>query len=302
MKVVMAGGTGFIGRCLLHELLAGGDEVHLLLRTDPGDLPRGIRTTRWDGRTMGDWARELEGADAIINLAGAPLAGGRWTRRRRDLLRRSRIEPTRLLVEAAGRMRRSPRVLVNGSAVGIYGDVPEGTVTEGSPRGSGFLADLCFQWEEAAYAAGDFGLRVVLPRPGIVLGAGGGALKRMLTPFRFFVGGVIGTGRQWVPWIHLDDMVGILRSALREEWMEGPINATAPGPVRMEELAEAIGEALRSPAWLPVPPLPLRLAFGKMSSVLLTGQRAVPAKLLENAYRFRFPQLQEALRDLLRPG
>jgi uncharacterized protein (TIGR01777 family) len=302
MRVVIAGGTGFIGRRLLHELLAGGDEVHLLLRTDPGDLPRGIRTTVWDGRTMGDWVRELEGTDAIINLAGAPLAGGRWTERRRDSLRRSRIEPTRLLVEAAGRMRRSPRVLVNGSAVGIYGDVPEGTVTEGSPHGSGFLADLCSQWEEAARAAKDFGLRVVLPRPGLVLGAEGGALKKMLAPFRFFVGGVIGTGRQWVPWIHQDDMVGILRSALREEWMEGPINATAPDPVRMEELAEAIGEVLRSPAWLSVPPLPLKLAFGEMSSVLLTGQRAVPTRLLGNGYSFRFPQLKEALRSLFRPS
>jgi uncharacterized protein len=302
MRVVLAGGTGFIGRRFLHELLIGGDEAHLLLRTDPGDLPRGIRVSRWDGRKMGDWVRELEGADAIVNLAGAPLAGGRWTEKRRELLRRSRIETTRLLVEAAGSMRRSPRVLVNSSAVGIYGDVPEGTVSEASPRGSGFLAELCSQWEDAALAAKDVGLRVVLPRPGIVLGADGGALRKMLTPFRYFVGGVIGTGRQWVPWIHQDDMVGILRSALREEWMEGPINATAPDPVRMEDLAATIGEILRSPSWLSVPPLALRIAFGEMSSVLLTGQRAVPAKLLENGFSFRFPQLTEALRSLLRPS
>jgi uncharacterized protein (TIGR01777 family) len=192
-------------------------------------------------------------------------------------------------------------VFVNGSAVGIYGDVPEGTVTEGSPRGSGFLADLCSQWEEAALAAKDIGLRVVLPRPGIVLGAEGGALKRMLPPFRFFVGGVIGTGRQWVPWIHQDDMVGILRSALRQEWMEGPINATAPDPVRMEELAETIGEVLRRPTWLSVPPQALRLAFGEMSSVILTGQRVIPSRLLEAGHSFRYPELKGALLSLLHP-
>ena len=297
MKILLAGGTGFIGRRLQAELRRSGDDVTLLVRSGASPGHEGTRAVRWDGREGGEWERALEGADAVVNLAGAPIAGWRWTAARRELLRRSRIDPTRAIVHAIRRASRPPSVLINASAVGFYGDVPEGEVTEETPRGSGFLPELCAEWESTAMEAERGGVRVVALRTGIVLAAGEGAMARMVLPFRLFVGGPLGGARQWFPWIHAEDVVGSILFLIRGS-VSGPVNIVAPHPVRMSEFARTLGAVLHRPSWLPVPSFFLRALLGDMARVVLEGQRAIPAKLLQNRYPFRHPELAPALRDL----
>ena len=241
----------------------------------------------------------LERCDAVVNLAGEPLLGRRWTAARRATLRDSRVGLTADLVRALEAARTRPRVFVSGSAVGYYGDRVDEILTEDSARGVGFLADLCRDWEEEARRAEALGLRVVLLRTGVVLGRGGGALAQMLPAFRLGAGGPIGSGRQYLPWIHLRDGVAILVAALSDDRMRGPVNLVSPEPATSREFAKALGHALGRPAFLPMPALALRVIFGQAAEVMLASQRAVPAALERLSFPFAFRRLDTALSDVL---
>ena len=304
MKVVVAGGSGFIGSSLMKRLAGDGHSVVLLSRslTPKAPLPPGVTMARWDGVTRGEWWSAVDGADAVVNLSGESIADGRWTAARKQALTESRLNSTRAIVDAIAGARARPGVLVNISAVGYYGDVPEGDVLESHPPGRGFLPELSVQWEREALRARGSGVRVVLPRVGIVLDAGGGALPRMALPFRLFAGGPLGSGTQWMPWVHLDDALGIILMAIREPALEGPVNVSAPGIVRMSEFCRELGRALGRPSWFPVPSFVLRLILGEMSVVVLSGQRAIPGKALDAGYAFRYPDLAGALTSVFAPS
>jgi uncharacterized protein len=302
MRITIAGGTGFIGGALVEALIARGDRPTLLTRDPEAAQARwGAKAAfaAWDGRNDGDWVKTLDGADAVVNLSGASIAGGRWTPARKLVLIKSRVESTRALVSALSRAARRPKVLVNASAVGFYGDAPDGVSTETSPQGRDFLAALCGQWEREALAAEPLGARVVLARLGVVLGPGG-ALAKMALPFKLFLGGPVGTGRQPLPWIHLEDAVGALLFALDREDLSGPVNVVAPGGASNREFSAALGRALGRPSWAPVPAFALELALGEMSGMLLKGQNAVPKKLLAAGYAFKHETADSALAAVYR--
>lgn len=298
MKIVLSGGTGFIGRALLKRLLEKGHTVVLLARNPDAarrDAENGVTVIQWDGKNVGEWRKEVDGADAIVNLAGEPVVGKRWTDEQKSRILGSRVNATKAIVAAIEQASMRPSVLMNASAVGYYGDVESGDVTESHPKGSGFLGDLCAQWEEAALKAERLGARVVCLRIGIVLEKDGGALSKMIPPFQMFMGGPLGSGRQWVPWVHREDLIHIILFALENKNLSGPVNATSPEPVTMKEFCSALGKAMHRPSWAPVPAFVLRILLGESSKVLLTGQRAVPQKLRASGYTFRYPRLDEAL-------
>jgi uncharacterized protein (TIGR01777 family) len=234
--------------------------------------------------------------DAVVNLAGESIADGRWTDARKRAIRESRVEATRALVAAMRTASPRPRVLVSGSAIGFYGDTGDAEVDESTPAGTGFLADVCRAWEAEATKAEPLDIRVVRARFGIILGPDGGALARMLLPFRAFVGGPIGSGRQWMSWVQRDDAIGLVRTAIENEALSGPLDVTAPAPVRNADFARTLGHVLERPAVVPTPAFALRLALGEMASMLLTGQRVLPAAALAAGYAFRHPELEGALR------
>jgi uncharacterized protein len=296
MLIGLTGSTGLIGRALTRYLLENGHKVRAFGRSDPGDVP----FVRWDlEETLGDPA-QLAGLDAFVNLAGEPLAEGRWTPERKQRMRTSRVEGTRNVVEAlSGLASGRPGTLINASAVGYYGDRNEEILDEESPPGTGFLPDLCRDWESEGLAARNSGIRVVMVRTGIVLAREGGALPKMLTPFRLGIGGRLGSGRQYFPWIHLVDEVRLIEFALLHRDIEGPLNVTSPNPVTNARFTRELAGALRRPAILPVPRFSLRLLFGEMANTLLEGQRAMPRKALEMGFAFRYPTLRDALADLL---
>jgi len=257
-------------------------------------------SVRWDPEAGAIDSGGLEGCDAVVHLAGENVGAGRWTAARKAAIRNSRVKGTRLLCEALANLARPPKTLVCASAIGYYGDRGEEVLTEESPPGAGFLPDVCREWEAAAEAAVRKGIRVVHLRIGMVLSPKGGALPRMLPPFRAGLGGVIGTGRQYVSWVALDDLTGIVLHALSREELRGPVNAVAPRPVTNRELTEALGKVLSRPTLLPVPSFALRLAVGEMADpLLLASARVAPRRLEETGYRFRFPELRAALRHLL---
>jgi uncharacterized protein (TIGR01777 family) len=303
MKIVVAGGTGFIGRNLVKVLGESGHHVIVLTR-NPGrarnDADPAARLEQWDGRTVGEWRSHVSGADAVINLAGESIEAKRWTRSRKDRIVRSRVEATRALVGAMGLAVSKPRVFLSASAVGYYGSVEDGDVTEGHPKGAGFLSDVCEQWEHEARKAELLGLRVVILRMGVVLGDDGGALEKMILPFKLFVGGPLGSGNQWFPWVHRDDVVGAALFAIENANLSGPVNLSAPESVNMKQFCEALGEVLRRPSWIAVPGLILRLALGEMSEMLLTGQRQIPSVLTNAGYAFRHSKLAPALLSAVR--
>ena len=297
MKVVVTGGTGFLGSALVAALAGRGDETVVVTR-DPSraELPPGARGIGWDGL-----ATAVDGADAVVNLAGETIAQ-RWTTAAKARIVGSRAQAAERVGAALRAAKEPPAVLVNASAVGFYGDRGDEELTEESPAGSGFLAETTLSWERAAREAVPDGVRLVLLRTGFVLGEEGGGLSKMLIPFRFGLGGPLGSGRQWVPWIHRDDLVALLLAALDDARYEGPVNGTAPAPVPMKELAAALGRVLRRPAFAPAPAFAIRAAMGEMASLVLDGQRALPRKALALGFRFRFPDLEPALRDLLAPA
>lgn len=298
MKIVLTGATGFLGARLVAHLAEEGHEVVLLTRTLQQESRPGVRRVLWDGVRGGAWVGEIDGADAVINLAGEPIAAQRWSPAQKEKILRSRIDATRAVVEAIRGAVTRPRVLINASAVGYYGDVPEGEVTEERKPGSGFLAETCLHWEEEAAKAKDLGVRVAMMRTGIVLGDGGGALARMLVPFRLYVGGPLGNGAQWFPWIHRDDVVGALVHVLQTPSLDGPVNTSAPEPVTMRQFCLVLGNVLHRPSWMPVPAYLLRLVMGEMAVLVLSGQRTVPRKLLASGYKFRYHNVLQALEAL----
>ncbi len=295
----MAGGSGFVGRALVAALAARGDSVLLLTRGGAGSgADRRVRTLAWDGKSTGDWVRELDGADAAVNLCGENVAAGRWTPTRKIQLIKSRVDSTRALVAAISQAARRPKALINASAVGYYGTSPEGECVEGAPQGRDFLAALCGQWEREALAAEPLGVRVVTARLGVVLGDGGGALAKMSLPFKLFAGGPLGSGRQPVPWIHRDDAVGALLFALERDALTGPVNVVAPQALDNRAFSAALGRALGRPSWLPAPAFALKAALGEMSSMVLGGQRAAPKKLQAAGFSFKYPDADAALAAL----
>ena len=297
MRVFVTGASGLIGRALCAALLAAGHEVSGLSRTGASSrLPEGTRVVVGDPTVTGAWLEALAACDACVHLAGEPLAAGRWTAERKRRIRESRILSTRLLASALSGG--GPSVLVSGSAVGYYGPRGDEELDESSPPGDDFLARLCQEWEAAAQAA-TTRVRVVHLRTGLVLSGEGGALPELARPFRFFLGGPIGKGEFFEPWIHLADEVSLIRFALEHPALVGPLNATAPNPVRNRELAQAIGRVLRRPSALPVPPFALRLALGELSAAATSGQRALPRKALEHGFAFSFTEVTKALEDLL---
>jgi uncharacterized protein (TIGR01777 family) len=293
MKIVVAGGTGFIGEPLVRRFVARGDDVAVLTR-NPAHVHAG-RPLQWDGRTQGSWSAEAAAADAVINLAGENIAGGRWTAERKKRLVASRLDATGAIVEALRASPRPGRTLVNASATGVYGDRQDEQLDESSSRGSGFLADLVAQWEAAARAAEPFA-RLVILRFGVVLAADGGALKKMILPFKLGAGGPIGSGRQWMSWIGRDDAVRMIEWAVDRAETAGVYNATAPEPVRNRDFARALGTALHRPSFIPTPGFALRLAFGQMADeALLAGQRVLPRRATSEGFTFDAPALVHAL-------
>ena len=292
MRVVIAGGTGFLGTALVSRLRESGHAATVLTRH-----PRSTQDVQWNPYgPPADWAHVLEGADAVINLTGAPIAR-RWTRAHKQEMWKSRVLSTRALVAAMRSVRRMPATLVNASAIGIYGDRGDAPLTEESAPGSGFLASLVEEWEkEAQSAAPD--ARVVLLRTGIALSREGGAFPQMALPFRLFAGGPLGSGRQYVSWIHRDDWTAMVSWALTAAAVSGPLNATAPHPVTNLELARTLGRVLRRPAFMPAPAFALRAMLGEMAEAILTGQRVRPAQAQTLGFDFRYPDLDGALRAI----
>ena len=301
MQIVVTGGTGFIGRPLCAALCQEGHQVTLLTRRIEAErsCDSTVTAVEWNGRTAGDWEHCLDGADAVINLAGAPIADGRWTGARKQLLVESRVLTTRLLVEALSRRFSKLRTLVSASGIGYYGASDDRVLDEGAPPGQGFLPDLCLAWEAEALRATEFGVRVVMLRTGMVLERDGGALPKMLLPFRLFAGGPIMPGTQWVSWIHRLDHIGLIKWALTTPSVSGPVNAVAPEAVTMHRFCDSIGRVLHRPSWLPVPGFALDIALGELGTLMTTGQRITPAKALSGGYSFRYPTLEPALRAIL---
>ena len=297
MNVAVSGSSGFIGSALVPSLAAGG---HRVLRLVRGVVP-GADCIRWDPSGAG--VRDvslLEGLDAVVHLAGENIAGGRWTERRKAEIRRSRVDGTRRLVEAFGKLARPPKVLVVASAIGFYGDRGGEVLTEESPAGHDFLAQVCREWEAAAAEAAKLGVRVVSPRFGIVLSPDGGALQKMLLPFRLGAGGKVGSGQQNWSWIALDDVVGAIQHALVSEALAGPVNVVAPAAVTNADFTRVLGRVLRRPTIAPLPAFAARLMLGEMAdALLLASARVVPKRLQETGYPFRYPDLEGALRHLL---
>ncbi|HEY4644291.1 MAG TPA: TIGR01777 family oxidoreductase [Bacteroidota bacterium] len=304
MRILLAGGTGFIGRKLYGALTGDGHSVTVLSRSDSTArriLGQKAAVVEWDGKSLVGLRPSVDGLDAIVNLSGESIAGRRWSSRQKERLLSSRLEPTRAIVKAIGQSDKKPALLINQSAVGYYGNTGDAEITEDHLPGSDFLATLCQKWEAEAKDAEEYGVRVVRLRTGIVLGRDGGALERMLVPFRLFVGGPIGSGKQWTSWIHLDDVIGVIRFALTNAKVEGPVNCTAPEALTNLRFSKTLGRILRRPSWAPVPAFVLKVLFGEMAeAVLLGGQRVVPGKLMQLGYEFRFPRLQEAFEDIFR--
>jgi uncharacterized protein (TIGR01777 family) len=298
MRIVIAGGTGFLGQPLATQLRADGHDVVVLTRRgDTAPAGRSARVVAWTPNgEAGAWASEIDGAGAVVNLAGEPIAGRRWTAAHKAGILESRVLATRSVVAAIGRAASPPAVLVNGSAVGYYGPHGDEIVTEHTGQGSDFLGQVCGKWEAEAQRASSDRTRVVCVRTGIVLEKAGGALPQMLPPFKLGVGGPVGSGRQYWPWIHREDWVALVSWAIREPAAAGPVNATAPQPVTSAEFARALGRALHRPAFMPAPGFALRLLLGEMAdSLLLSGQRAIPQRVEGAGFGFRHPRLDAAL-------
>ncbi len=300
MRILIAGGTGFIGKAMVARL-AREHSVAVLTRNPQraqASLPAGVQAVGWDGATLGEWVSHLAHSEVVINLAGEPIAQ-RWTPAVKQRLWDSRVKTTALIAQAIAQASPRPRLLLQASAIGIYDQSPETTADENGPYGTGFLAELGKAWEAAAQLVHEHGVRLCCMRIGVVLGAGGGALERMLTPFKLGVGGPLGSGRQWLSWIHIDDVVGAAAFLLERDDLAGAFNFTAPEPVTMHEFARTLGRVLLRPAVVRAPAFALRLLLGEMAEFLLQGSRVLPKRLLEAGYKFQYPNLEAALRQLL---
>lgn len=302
MKILLSGGTGFIGSALIKYLSSFPYDLVLLTRGESRMELRGALTLKyvhWDPSARGPWERELNGCNVVINLIGKNVFEERWNETVKSEILRSRIVPTLLLVEAIGKAEQKPQLLISASAVGFYGNRHDETITEASAGGSDFLADVVRQWEGAAYQAEQYGVRVATPRIGLVLEKSGGMIGKMLLPFQLFIGGPIGNGKQFLPWVHMDDVVRGIVYPMENEQFRGVYNLVSPYPVSMKEFAKTFGSVLHRPSWLPVPDVALKLLYGEGANVILSGQRAIPERLNAAGYQFSYPDLRPALANIV---
>ncbi|MDR4495635.1 MAG: TIGR01777 family oxidoreductase [Nitrospirales bacterium] len=302
MKIVIAGGTGFVGRHLLELLIREGHSVIILSRhPEKFSLSSSplLSTLQWDGRHQDKWAQTCEGADVVVNLSGASIADSRWTDKRKQVLAESRVASTRTLLQAIQSWSTKPHTFISASGVGFYGDPKAAIVDETSKSGRGFLAELCRTWEAEALQGETIGIRVLPVRFGMVLGLDGGALPKMMFPFKLFLGGPVLPGSQYVSWIHQDDLSRMILWLSMTPSIAGPVNGVAPEPVTMRQFCAALGQAMHRPSVLPVPEFVLRIGLGEMSTVLTTGQRAHPKKALEGRFSYSYPTIQSALHSLM---
>lgn len=301
MRVLITGGSGLIGRALATDLARDGNEIIILGRRPERviGLPRNVRAEKWDGRTTEGWHSLANGADAIVNLAGEDISSKRWSDERKLAIRQSRLNASQAVVQAVKAAVNKPAVVIQASGIGYYGPCGNEEITEETPPGHDFLAKLATDWEASTASLEALGVRRVVIRTGVVLSIAGGAFPRMLLPFKFFVGGRLGNGRQWFPWIHIADEVGAIRFLIENKTARGPFNLTAPVPLNNAGFSRLLGKQLHRPSLIPTPAFALQLVFGEMATILLDGQRALPKRLLQLGYTFRFPEADMALRDLL---
>ena len=302
MRVLITGGAGLIGSALSRSMAADGHEVIVLSREPEKvkTLPAGVKVQKWDGKSAAGWGQLADGAGAIVNLAGAGIADQRWSAERKQLIRQSRLDAGKAVMEAIAQAETKPAVLIQASAVGYYGTQQgDAQVTEAFSPGSDFLAKICFDWEASTAAVAKFGVRRAVIRTGVVLSNDGGAFPKQVMPFKFFAGGPVGSGKQWYPWIHIEDQVRAIQFLIQNSQASGPFNLAAPNPVTNKEFGQFVGEALGRPAFMPAPGLAMKGVFGEMSVILLEGQRAIPQKLLDLGFKFKYETAQAALRNLL---
>jgi uncharacterized protein len=305
MKIAISGATGFVGSSLVKRLHSEGHTILVLSRNPnfaqrvfPSSAFPNVEIIAYTPRVSGTWQDAIAGCNGVVNLAGEPIAEERWTRERKQELLNSRKLGTQKIVEAIGKVNPRPTVLVNASAIGYYGTSETATFDENSPPGQDFLSQICQEWEGEARKVKDAGVRLVILRFGIVLG-NGGALGKMITPFKLFAGGPIGSGRQWFSWIHIDDIVSLIIQALTKQTMDGVYNATAPNPVRMNDLSTTMGHVMNRPSWLPVPSFALEAMLGDGAKVVLEGQQVLPKQTLESGFQYQYANLESALRQIL---
>lgn len=306
MKVAITGATGFVGSRLVERLQEEGDQI-LVFTRDPDRARRvfpdaafpNVEVVAYSPLESGNWQQKISGCDGVVNLAGAPIAESRWTPERKQEILDSRKIGTQKIVEAIAEANPRPSVLVNSSAIGYYGSSETKTFDETDSPGDDFLAQVCREWEAEAEKVKESGTRLVILRTGIVLGMGG-ALAKMLPPFRLFAGGPLGSGRQWFSWIHRDDLVNLMIKALREPDMQGVFNATAPNPVRMAQLCQTLGQIMHRPSWLPVPDLALEMLLGDAAKVILEGQQVLPKRTQAHGFEYQYPTVKQALEEVLK--
>jgi len=305
MRVAITGATGFVGSRLVEKLQEGNHQILVLTRNldharrvFPSSSFPNVEIQAYSPLESGEWQQKISGCDGVVNLAGAPIAESRWTPERKQEILNSRKIGTEKIVEAIAQAQPRPGVLVNSSAIGYYGTSETKMFEESSSPGDDFLAEVCQAWETAAEKVKQSGTRLVILRTGIVLGMGG-ALAKMLPPFRMFAGGPLGSGRQWFSWIHRDDLVNLILTALMHPELEGTFNATAPNPVRMSEFCQAMGEILHRPSWLPVPNFALEMLLGDAAQVVLEGQQVLPKRTQAYKFEYQYPTVKSALKEIL---
>lgn len=306
MRVIITGGTGLIGRALAKSLAQDGAEVILLSRSPEKavNLPQNVRAVQWDGRSAAGWGDLVNGTEAIVNLAGAGIAGdglipSRWTKQRKAILIQSRVDAGRAVTEAVTAAEHKPAVLIQASAVGYYGPHDDEIITEGHPAGTDFLArSVCTPWEESTQVVETQGVRRCIIRTGLVLDTNDGVLPLLALPVRFFVGGTMGSGRQYMPWIHIDDQVSAIRFLINQSDAQGPYNLNAPNPVNNTNFTKTLGHVLGRPTVIPVPSFALKAILGEMATIVIEGQRTMPERLSDSGYQFAYTDLEAALRQL----
>lgn len=302
MRIIITGGTGLIGRALCPLLLADGHLVTVLSRNpdETRGMPHGIRIEKWDGKTIEGWGHWVNGTDVIINLAGTGIADRPWTDNRKKVIRESRIHAGLAIQKAIGEAKQKPKVLIQASAVGYYGARHDDEIiTEEAAPGKDFLAKVCFDWEMSTAPISRMGIRRPILRTGIVLSKEGGALPKMTLPFKFFAGGPLGSGKQWMPWIHITDEVRAIKFLLDNPKADGPFNLASPNPVTNQQFGEILGATMRRPSFMPTPAIAMKTLLGEMSTIVLDGQRVVPQKLEALGFSFTYPSLRDSLRSLV---
>ncbi|MEM9274863.1 MAG: TIGR01777 family oxidoreductase [Cyanobacteria bacterium P01_F01_bin.143] len=305
MKIAITGATGFVGSRLVQKLNAENHQIIVFTRNlvkakqvFPSLTFSNVEFVPYTPKESGTWQESISGCDAVINLAGEPISE-RWTAQLKQEIRESRQLGTRKIVEAIAKAAVKPKVLISGSAIGYYGTSETAVFEETSPSGNDFLAQVCQDWEAEALKVEELGVRLAIIRVGIVLANGGGALAKMLGPFQFFAGGPIGTGKQWFSWIHRDDLINLIVESLTNEQMSGVYNATSPNPTKMSQFCQNLGEAMNRPSWLPVPEFALELLLGEGAILVLEGQQVLPKKTQALGFKFQYPELKSALREII---